>query len=444
VREKQRKNELFGAFPLLTGMKIIRTVCLSLLIVTGAGTGFAGEAFRTDINPALLYYQAFILAPDFSPADRDYVFANDWRGQKLPERFGELVTQYDNEFKLVRQAAQATVPCDWGLDMSPGPATLLPALARNKAVMQAARLRAMWDLQQGNPAKARDDLLAALALARNSSHDGTLIAVLVQIAIENILCSTLAENFHQFSAETLKQLADGFDAAPARGTVAACIPTEKAFFRDWLVTKIQKLQKENEGNDARAMTAIHELIASTEGQEESQTNQSQPSLWEKVAKAAGGTSEGVLKLLRDEDPVYERLAMILALPQPEYEDQMKEFSAGIQNSSNPFIAQSFSAWGKCRSKEFAILVELAMVRAAMEYKLHGEQGLKSVTDPGGSGPFAFQRFVFEDVDRGFELKSLFDGRGFPEVLIFVEKDGPPFQVNWKNAGEALPKSSTPK
>ena len=29
-----------------------------------------------------------------------------------------------------------------------------------------------------------------------------------------------------------------------------------------------------------------------------------------------------------------------------------------------------------------------------------------------------------------------------EVLIFVEKDGPPFYVNWKNAGQALQKSAS--
>jgi hypothetical protein len=73
--------------------------------------------------------------------------------------------------------------------------------------------------------------------------------------------------------------------------------------------------------------------------------------------------------------------------------------------------------------------------------LHGEPGLQSVTDPYGSGPFALRRFVFGGVDRGFELKSAYAGRGFPEVLIFVEKDGPPFQVNGKNAGKALAKSS---
>src|SRR5437868_1359283 len=150
----------------------------------------SAEPFRTDINPALRYYQAFILAPDLAPADREYLLERDWRGQKLPEKFGELLGRYDLQFGLVREAVHATVKCDWGIDMTPGPATLLPHLARNKAIMQTARLRAMWELQQGKQAEARDDLLAAFELSRNVSRDGTLISMLVQIAGEHIFCST--------------------------------------------------------------------------------------------------------------------------------------------------------------------------------------------------------------------------------------------------------------
>ncbi|MHB8520290.1 MAG: hypothetical protein ACYDH9_05980 [Limisphaerales bacterium] len=414
------------------------SICLSLLVVAGAATGVGGEPFRTDINPALQYYRAFMLAPDLSQADRDYLFAKEWRGQPLPARFGELVAGYDNEFKLVRQAALATVPCDWGIDMSPGPATLLPQLARNKAVAQAARLRALWDLQHGRQAEARDDLLAAFALGRNCSRDGTLISVLVQIAVESILCNAVAEDFHQFPPQMLKQLADGFDSAPARGTVASCVATEKSFFHDWLMRKLRDLQQQNPGDDAKVMAGIRELLAEVEGPEEGQTNRARSTLSERVTKAAGGTSDGVLALLHDLEPLYQRLAAILALPRREYEGQMKQFSAEIQKSQNPFAPQLLTPWEKCRVKEFAVLVELAMVRAAVNYKLEGEPGLKSVTDPCGQGPFAFRRFAFEGVDRGFQLKSTYAGRGFPEVLIFVEKDGPPFQVNFKNAGQSVP------
>ena len=420
-------------------MKTMRSTCGSLLLALSAAIVANGGQYRPDINPALLYYQAFILAPDLSQPDRNYLSTNEWRGQKLPERFGELVDGYDNQFKLARQAAQSTVPCDWGIDMSQGPATLLPHLARIRAIAQTARLRALWDLQQGQPADAREDLLAAFTLGRNSARDGVLLSALVQIAVENIICATVAENWHQFPPEVLKQLADGFAAAPTRGTMAACIPMEKSSFSGWLADRIQELQKENPGNAAAVMAGIRELVARFEGADEGQSNPTQPAFWEQVTKASGGTSEGVLKLLRDEERLYDRLAAIMALPLAEYDVQAKPLSEEIENSSNPFVSLTFPAFDKARQKEFAILVELAMVRAAVEYKLHGEPGLNSVTDPCGQGPFAFERFAFDGVDRGFQLKSTYAGRGFPEVLIFVEKDGPPFRVNSKNAGQAVSK-----
>jgi hypothetical protein len=91
---------------------------------------------------------------------------------------------------------------------------------------------------------------------------------------------------------------------------------------------------------------------------------------------------------------------------------------------------------KCRPKEFAASADLAMVQAAIQYKLHGEAGLQSVANPLGHGPFGFQRFLFDGVDRGFELGADYAGVGYPEVFIFVETDGPPFLVFGKRAGQA--------
>ena len=144
----------------------------------------------------------------------------------------------------MREAAQQKMPCNWGVDMSPGLATTCPHLPRAKAVAQAACLRAVWDLQHGNQTGTRDDLLAAFVLARNVSRDGTLIGALVQNANEAIVCSTLAGNFGQFSPETLRQLVDEFDTAPPPGTVAAAMMSEKLLGPDWLANKIRKLQQE--------------------------------------------------------------------------------------------------------------------------------------------------------------------------------------------------------
>jgi hypothetical protein len=419
-----------------TIMKTTKFTCLALMILTLPAA--RGEPFRTDINPALLYYQAFLLAPDLSPADRDSLFTTNWQGQKLPERFGKIVAGYDSQFKLVREAAQQKMPCDWGIDMSPGPGTLLPHLVRAKWIAQAAQLRAMWDLQHGNQPGARDDLLAAVLLGRNVSRDGTMIGALVQQAIEAIVYANVAGNFGQFSPETLKQLVDGFDAAPAQGTVAAAMMSEKFLGPDWLANKIRKLQQENPGNDSKVMEAIRE-DESMQGfyygnkyngnEEKRDTN-----IWQRIFVASGGTSDGLLKLVRDLEPLYPRLARIMTLPQPECEDQIQKFAAEVQKSQNPLVPVAFPIPNplQLRHRELRSQLQLAMVRAAVEYKLHGESGLKSVMDPFGKGPFDFQRFVFEGVDRGFELTSAYTGIfavGVPYALIFVEKEGPSFYID---------------
>src|ERR1035441_2411610 len=297
-------------------MNTLKSICLSLLVVAGVSAGASAQPSATNINPALLYYQAFLVAPDLPQADSDYLWTKEWQGQELPERYGKLMAGYDNEFKLVRQAARSAVPCDWGIDMSEGPATLLPHLARTKAVLLAAKFRALWALQHGRQADAREDLVAAFVLGRNVARDGTLISTLVQRAMEAIDCFPLAEVSGQFSTENLQQLLEGMEAAPARRTGADCVPTERAFFQDWVLRRIQELQQANPGDDAKVMAGIHDLFASTlylqketEEPPPGQTRMagsagpvptalalegsSQPgNWWEGLTQAAGGTSAG--------------------------------------------------------------------------------------------------------------------------------------------------------
>jgi hypothetical protein len=236
----------------------------------------------------------------------------------------------------------------------------------------------------------------------------------------------------------LKQLVEGLDAIPARGTVSASISGEKAFFQDWLVNRIVELRNQNPADDAKVMAGIHALLASLENPEAGQSSPS-PSLWEQANKASGGTSEGVLNLLRDAGRLYQKIAAVAALPAIEFEPAAKELSSEIQNSTNPFALTMLPALEKARYREFRIVSYLAMLRAAVEYKLHGEAGLQGVADPCTQGQFAFRRFLFEGVDRGFELKSSFELRGGDRaVLIFVEKPGTPFRVDGPHVGDALP------
>lgn len=113
---------------------------------------------------------------------------------------------------------------------------------------------------------------------------------------------------------------------------------------------------------------------------------------------------------------------------------MAAFMAEVEKNPNPLVRRLFAVFSKCRTKEFSGQVKQAMIRAGIEYKLNGEAGLKRVLDPCGTGPFSVRRFKFAGEDRGFELRSTYNGRGHEEVLIFVEKNGPAFLIDGKNAG----------
>jgi hypothetical protein len=419
-------------------MKTIPLLSVSLLILTGALPAARADECRTDINPALQYFQSFLVAPPpMAAADMDYFNSKEGRSKQLPDRFGGIVAGYDNQFRLLHQAAHATVPCDWGLDFCVGVNAFLPHLARAKAATQAAQVRAVWELQHGQPAAAREDLAAVFVLARNASRDDTIIGTMVEFANEAIINATIAQNFGQFPPETLQGLADDFAAAPPAGILATSIPGEKKYVHDWLMEKILKTQQLYPGDDRKVMAMIrpeYELIRNSQtffaGKED--TN-----LWSRIVTAAGGTSDGVLNLLRDNGPLYARLATLMALPAGEFKPQAEAFNAEIKGSTNPLTQVLFPFPNIRRSREFRSQANGAMVRAAMEYKLHGDAGLQSVSDPFGHGPFHCERFVFKGVDRGFKLTSAYDGLGYPCAMIFVEKTGPAFVIEGPHLGEAV-------
>jgi hypothetical protein len=404
-------------------MQTIKSVLLTGFAAVAVASAASGQEFQTDINPALRYYQAFITAPKLSAADYDYLFTNRWYGQVLPERFGQLISQYDTQFRLVRQAAQATVPCDWGIDSSDGPGTLLPHLAEGKAVAVTSQLRALWDLQNGKETEACKDLLATFALAHNISRDGTLIGVLCETADEAIVLSCVGANFGQFSPRTLQQLIDGFDATPAGLTLSnAFFNEEQSYFIGWTERKILQWQQEYPGDDAKVLAKVRQIGLPDDGR----TN-----AWDQAVAAANGTSSGVLKLFQATEPFYQQAIALSVLPYSAYQQPAAQFQAQVDaaKTANPVVAIAFPNLLKARAREFKMQTWMAMIHAAVAYKQQGQAGLLSVNDPCGQGPFQFQRFVFQGVDRGFKLTSAYTGSGFPEAIIFVETPGTPFRCD---------------
>ena len=152
-------------------------------------------------------------------------------------------------------------------------------------------------------------------------------------------------------------------------------------------------------------------------------------------RAGEGTSNGLLALVKGVEPLYDEMQAIAALPYDRFAPANQAFFEKVDQSTNPFVKTFLPALSKARGREFSALCMMEMLRAAVRYRLDGEAGLKSVRDPFGSGPFGFRRFVFQGVDRGFELKPNYPG-DYPNVLIFVEKPGPYFRVVGQTAGTA--------
>ena len=402
------------------------------VLLTLASTGRAETGARTDINPALLYWQAFAAMPD--RAARDHLFTNEWRGRSLDEQFNQQIATYDNAFKLLRQAVRQTVPCDWGYDLSQGPELLLPGLAKAKLVSQAARLRLRWHLEKGRPDDARDDLLAAYVLGRHASKDGLLISALVQIAIESILEEGIAENWFRFSPETLQQVMDGLATAPARGTMAQCVQTERLSFKDWLARKVEGFQASSR-DEAEALQKTRDLLRSVMSGGDAPEEPATPTP-DAILQMAGGTTAGLLRQLKEMDVLYDEAAVLMTVPYTRFLPGIKVFNEKVAKHPNQLVQVFFPAFEKCRLKEFRIGLKLAALRAAHAYRKSGQAGLDQVPDPLLNQPFHLQRFEFNGVDRGFKLTSDVEDRDF-RSHIFIEQDGPAFHLDGRNVGKPV-------
>lgn len=388
---------------------------------------------RTDINPALLYWQAFAVMPDLPDPDQKYLFETDWRTRPMDERAGQLAAKYDSTFRLLRQAVVAKVPCDWGIDMTQGPYALLPHLAKAKRCAQAATLRGRWAVQNNRQEAAREDLAAAFVMGRNLARDQVLISALVQIAIESILTGHVTQQWAVLRTETIGALLNDFDHAPARRTMAECMRTEKAALYEWLLHKVESIRAEYPNNEQAALTVIASMLSDIA----SEDSQKRSTLGADVLEATGHSVARLVASVQELAPFYDELEKVMALPYAEFQPALDNVNSRVAAHPNLILHEFFPAVLKVRLKEFRVIARFALLRAAYQRRLDPVGGLARVTDPFGSGPFEYSRFKLEGVDRGFKLQSELRVPDFNEVLIFAETPGPAFYIDGPPAGQKI-------
>src|SRR5262245_49890840 len=126
------------AMKMTTTLSIGVAAALALLASGRANAGTLEP--RTDINPAVLYWQGFSLYPEFAKEVKPGLLAEP---PTLPlSEAEEPLKKLDRTFQFLRRAAQMKVRCDWGIDLSDGPETVIPNLVKIRQCYQAAQVRA--------------------------------------------------------------------------------------------------------------------------------------------------------------------------------------------------------------------------------------------------------------------------------------------------------------
>ncbi len=366
---------------------MVKTVCLALglgLLLTAPA--LAADKSDADLaaNAALKYWQAFSTMPKLD----DKFWSTDVQAMPLDAKTKELVASA--AYALEQMHYGAALPrCTWAISLEEdGIRTLLPECQAARNLTALARLRMRLRFDEGKTAEAVDDAIDALTLGRHSSRDGTLIAVLVGIAIDAGVTDTLAADLPKLDKAALKKLAARLEALPPDYTAADAIRIgEERAGLDWFIRQV----KETTDKD-KLITLLEELCVSEGGGSKAGAKA--------FLEECGGTAEGVVKYAEQTRPLYLASAQALALPPGEFEkawDALNKKAAG-----NPVSHLLFPAVNHVRQAEDRFNVRRALRKAALAILIDGPGAAKSQRDPFGEGPFEYLPF-----DGGFELRSKF-------------------------------------
>ena len=213
---------------------------------------------------------------------------------------------------------------------------------------------------------------------RHASRDGTLIAVLVGVAIEQGVTDTLAADLPKLDAAALKKLAARLEALPPDYTAADAIRIgEERAGLDWFIRQVKGT------TDKDKLVNLLEEMTFSEGVGSKAKAKA-------FLEECGGTAEGVVKYAEQSR----------SLPPGQFEKAWEALDK--KAAGNPVSHLLFPAVNHVRQAEDRLLTRRALRKAALAILIDGPDTAKSQRDPFGDGPFEYIPF-----EGGFELRSKF-------------------------------------
>jgi hypothetical protein len=331
-------------------------------------------------NAAALYHQAFDLFNALS--DEQKAALGDWRTNVDAATEAELCEKMRPICDLLHQASAVT-NCDWGTDLLTF-STPLPHLSQARRIARAA----MWNAahcRSNDVAGATDDALSVLQLGHAVSHT-VILGCLMDIAIQDIASSYVAQHIESFGADDGQRLSAAFDD-PSYGEVPSQAFEQEADEVEREAAKLATLSEYEankelsaliEPNETRALPARDAAVAALE----------------QIASFDQGIAKALGVSLEDGYDVSQR--------------DWAELQA-----SNPLAGDFFGGLDQFVDRACRAEVNRALLVAGLAVAQDGVDALESYPDP-ASG----ESFAYTETAAGFELQSTYQMNGKPMTMQF--------------------------
>jgi hypothetical protein len=365
------------------------------------------EAPDGGANAALPYGQAFIaLRRGLQPVGEKKL-KDECLTMPLGAGAREVVARAAYALRMLRRGAART-RCDWAVGLGRGFELPFSHGDGARVLSSLACLRARLRLEEGRPAEAVEDLVAALTLARHVSRDGTLDSLKAGYALERLLGEALALALPRLDAGTLKGLNKRLEALPAAGSPATATLRAAEELLNWVVGEVR------EATDKESLLAFLSQLCGDSRESPAERR----AKGRAFLKECGGTAKGVLRRAEEARAPVAALAKKLDLaPAPsdgEWEREVKK------RSGNPVFKVFAPVLQSVRWRQAQAHVRRALLAAAVAVQLEGKGALKKHPDPLVGGQFEYVAFK-----GGFELRSRWkpDERFAEPVALTVGRRG---------------------
>jgi hypothetical protein len=408
---------------------------LGMALCTKMLTGVAGSLeaaratgaphSRTDINPGLLYWQAFNALPKLEEGDRKKLDefsdqVSSWSGGssvgwtvKLPPESDALLKRYHRSLRLLEQASLSTTPCDWGADFADGPEMLVPDTRGLRELTKVSLLQAAVELQARSYDESVDTLLSCLALVRQSAKDGTLVSVMLQQILEAKFVDYVGAELGRYPVSAIVRLQQGLAQLPPRAAVLLGVEGERNF-QGWALGQIDRQVEKWPGDDGKAYRGSRDVVLELFGGDPPHDKEAVTA----VDAASGSSVTGLRKLFHDLGAFYDEGRTVAQAGSDSVSQAATFLEQHVETSSNPIARMLIPNFGRARNRELCHLSRWAMMEASVAEVSGGQAAFLEIKDPLAQGPFEVIT-----LDQGIvELRSRTNlGNDFNPVLRVMKK-----------------------